>query len=71
LPRQSQPATVIPPWKIPKLAAITSAVFASCERVEVPMASETAKQSIASPIPTRRLVRRSMECYYEQGREPL
>jgi hypothetical protein len=52
---------VIPAWKIPKQAAITREVFKICERVDVPIASETAKQSIESPIPIRILVRRSMK----------
>jgi hypothetical protein len=47
---------------------MTSAVFLILDRVVVPITSETAKQSIESPIPIRMLVRRSMDYGLDLGR---
>jgi hypothetical protein len=56
----TQPITVIPAWNAPKQRAMMVAAYISRVFVVVPMASETAKQSIERPIPIRAGVRRSM-----------
>jgi hypothetical protein len=57
----------MPAWNRLKQAAMTSAVFLILDRVVVPITSETAKQSIESPIPIRMLVRRSMDYGLDWG----
>jgi hypothetical protein len=59
----NQPITVIPAWNPPKKMAILPAARMSRTFVVVPIARDTAKQSIESPIPMRRGVRRSIYRY--------
>jgi hypothetical protein len=56
----SQPIAVIPAWNAPKQRAIMVAALISRVFVVVPIASETAKQSIERPMPMRAGVRISI-----------